>query len=280
MKLGVHVSIAGNLLKCLDRAKEVDCETMQVFTSNPKGWDFKIRPKDEIKAFCDQVKKYKIGPVFGHMIYLSNLASTNPYIYINSINSLISGLTLAERACFDGVITHIGSHGGKGTDIGIKQVTNALAQALTTTKEAVPVILETDAGSGNHLGAKFEEIAEIIKQAGSDKIKVCFDTCHSFAAGYDIRTEKDLEKTLAEFDKIIGLERLAVLHLNDSKGDLGSRIDRHEEIGNGKIGLEAFEQIINHPKLKSLPGIVETPDNKDNAETERSSLEILKGLRK
>jgi len=280
MKLGVHVSIAGNLLKCLDRAKEVDCETMQVFTSNPKGWDFKIRPKDEIKAFCDQVKKYKIGPIFGHMIYLSNLASTNPYIYINSINSLISGLTLAERACFDGVITHIGSHGGKGVEIGIKQVTNALAQALTTTKEAVPVILETDAGSGNHLGAKFEEIAEIIKQAGSDKIKVCFDTCHSFAAGYDIRTERDIEKTLAEFDKIIGLERLAVLHLNDSKGDLGSRVDRHEEIGKGKIGLEAFKYIVNHPKLKDLSGIVETPDNKDNAETERSSLEILKGLRK
>lgn len=280
MKLGVHASIAGNLLRSLGRAKEVGCETMQIFTSNPKGWDFKIRPEDEIKAFCDQAKKYKIGPVFGHMIYLSNLASTNPYIYINSINSLISGLTLAERACFDGVITHIGSHGGKGTDIGIKQAVNALSQALTTTKGAVPVILETDAGSGNHLGAKFEEIAEIIKKVGSDKVKVCFDTCHSFAAGYDIRTKKDLEKTLAEFDKIIGLDRLMVLHLNDSKGDMNSHIDRHEEIGKGKIGLEAFRNIVNHPKLKDLAGIVETPDNKDSAETEKSSLEILKGLRK
>lgn len=280
MKLGVHVSIAESLLLSLKRAQNVGCETMQIFTSNPKGWSFKIRPKEEIEAFCDQVKKYKIDPVFGHMIYLSNLASTNPYIYTNSINSLISGLTLAERACFNGVITHVGSHGDKGTETGTRQVTNALKQALLTTNEAVPVILETDAGSGNHLGAKFEEIAEIIKRVGSKEIKVCFDTCHSFAAGYDIRTKKALDKTLAEFDRIIGLDCLCVLHLNDSKGDLGSHIDRHEEIGKGKIGLEAFERIVNHPKLEHLPGIVETPDNKDNVETERSSLEILKGLRK
>lgn len=279
MRLGAHISITGDLIKSLERAKSVGCETMQLFTSNPKGWDFKIRPEDEIEEFCDKSKSYGITPIFGHMIYLTNLASTNPYIYTNSINSLISGLTLAERACWNGVITHIGSHGGKGAETGIKQIVNALKQALGTTKEAVPIILETDAGSGNHLGAKFNEIAEIIKQVGSRKIKVCFDTCHSFAAGYDIRTAELLDKTLSEFDKTIGLDLLTILHLNDSKGDFGSHVDRHEEIGKGKIGIKAFLNIVNHPKLKDLPGIIETPDNKDTAETERSSLNILKGLR-
>lgn len=280
MKLGVHVSIADNLLAALDRAKRVGCEATQLFTSNPKGWSFKIRPEEEIEAFCQKAKDYKISPIFGHTIYLTNLASTNPYIYTNSINSLISGLTLAERACWDGVITHIGSHLGKGLEGGIKQIVNALKQALTTTDEGVPIILETDAGSGDHIGAKFEEIAEIIKQVGSNKVQVCFDSCHSFAAGYDIRTKETLEKTLGQFDKLIGLEKLVVLHLNDSKGDLGSHIDRHEEVGKGKIGLEPFKYIVNHPKLAHLAGIAETPEAKGDAKMEELSLTTLKKLRK
>jgi len=279
MRLGVHVSIAGSLLDSLDRAKAVGCETMQVFTSNPKGWDFKIRPEEEIKKFCELTKKTDIEPVFGHMIYLTNLASDNPYIYTNSINSLISGLVLAQKACFAGVITHIGSHGGRGEKDGTERIVNALTQALNSTGEKVPIILETDAGSGNHMGASFKQITEIIKQVDSDAIKVCLDTAHIFAAGYDIRTPKMFDKTLEEFDKIIGVEKLAVLHLNDSRSDLGSRVDRHEEIGEGKIGLEAFRYIVNHPKLTHLSGIVETPDNKDAIQTEKSSLEILKELR-
>lgn len=279
MKLGVHVSIAGNLINSLDRAKSVGCETMQIFTSNPKGWDFKIRPEEEITEFCTKTKEYNIDPIFGHMIYLTNLASDNPYIYTNSINSLISGLVLADAACFAGVITHVGSHGGRGDEAGIKQVVNALKQSLATTKEKVPIILETDAGSGNHLGFRFEEIAEISKRVGSEKIKVCLDTCHIFAAGYDIRTEKGIEEALGNFDQTIGLDRLSVLHLNDSKADLESRVDRHEEIGKGKIGVEAFKYIVNHPKLTHLPGIVETPDNKDSVQTEKSSLDTLKELR-
>lgn len=280
MKLGVHVSIAGSLLDSLERAKSVGCETMQVFTSNPKGWDFKIRPEEEIKQFCEDAKKANIEPVFGHMIYLTNLASDNPYIYTNSINSLISGLVLAQKACFAGVVTHIGSHGGRGDEDGIKRVTNALSQALETTEGKVPIVLETDAGSGNHLGATFEQIAEIIKRVDSSTIKVCFDTAHVFGAGYDLRTPKAFDETLDNFDKIIGLEKLAILHLNDSKADLGSKVDRHKEIGKGKVGLEAFRCIVNHPKLAHLAGIVETPDNKDSVATEKSSLDILKELRK
>lgn len=280
MKLGVHVSMVGNLIDSLDRASRIGCEAMQIFTSNPKGWDFRIRPEEEIVKFCDEVKKTNIEPVFGHMIYLANLASDNPYIYTNSINSLISGLVLAEKTCFAGVITHIGSHGGRGDKDGIERVVNALSQALATTSEKVPVILETDAGSGNHLGQKIEQIAEIIKRVRSEKVMVCLDTAHIFAAGYDIRTPKAFDDTLNKFDKIIGLKKLAVLHLNDSKSDLGSYVDRHEEIGKGKIGIEAFRHIVNHPKISHLAGIIETPDNKDSAQTEKSSLDILKDLRK
>lgn len=279
MKIGAHVSIGGELSNALETGRAIGCETIQIFTSNPKGWDFKIRPEEEIAKFCENQKKTGITSVFGHMIYLTNLASDNPYIHTNSINALISGLTLAEKACFAGVITHIGSHGGKGVEKGTVQVVEALKQVLESTNSKIPIILETDAGPGNHVGAKFSEIADIIKKVGSDNLKVCLDTCHIFAAGYDIRTPKAFDKVLAEFDKTIGLDRLCVLHINDSKGDLGSHIDRHEIIGQGKIGLETFRHIVNHPKLKNLSGIVETPDIKGFGD-EKHSVDILKSLRK
>lgn len=279
MLLGVHVSTSGGLHEAVKRAKGVGCETFQIFTSNPKGWEFKVRSEEEILEFKNSAREAGIDTIFGHMIYLTNLASNNPYIYTNSINSLISGLVLAEKAGLTGVITHIGSHGGRGSKDGVERVSNALKQALLTTESKVPVILETDAGPGSHMGATFKEIGQIIKKVGSDQVKVCLDTCHVYAAGYNVSTDEGLEKTLAEFNAEIGLDRLVVLHLNDSKGTLGSHLDRHEEIGKGEIGLEAFRRIINHPKLKNLPGIVETPDNKATAEVEKLSIDTLKELR-
>jgi deoxyribonuclease-4 len=252
---------------------------MQVFTSNPKGWSFNVRSTEEIDDFRKALTKSDISSVFGHTIYLTNLASNNPYIYTNSINSLISGLVLADKAGLSGVVTHIGSHGGTGAREGIERVANALKQALTATKGTVPILLETDAGSGFHLGASFKEVGEIVKKTGSDRIGVCLDTCHIYAAGYDITSKSGVDKVLAEFEKYIGLDRLAVLHLNDSKGKLGSHLDRHEEIGKGEIGLSAFRYIVNHPKLRHLCGVVETPDNKDTASAERLSIDTLKKLR-
>lgn len=279
MDIGAHIPIGGELSQAIINGNSCGCEAIQIFTSNPKGWDFNIRSEKEIAAFCTDLKKSDIKSVWGHMIYLTNLASQNPYIYTNSINALISGLTLAERACFSGVITHIGSHGGRGEEDGLNRVSDALKQVLAVTGGKVPIILEVDAGPGNHLGAKFEHIAKIIKQVNHDQVKVCFDTCHAYAAGYDLRDKKSIEHTLNEFDKVIGLGRLVVLHLNDSKGDLGSHLDRHEIIGEGKIGLEAFRYIVNHPKLQHLTGIVETPDIKGLGD-EKHSVDILKRLRK
>ncbi|MDD3480837.1 MAG: deoxyribonuclease IV [Patescibacteria group bacterium] len=279
MKLGAHVPIGKSLDAAVDNASLIGCETMQIFTSNPKGWNFTVRGREEIERFKEKAKNKGITDIFGHSIYLINLATENPYVYTNSINSLISGLTLAENAGFSGVVTHVGSHVGAGYETGIKQVVNALIQTLATTKEKIPILLETDAGSGNKIGCKFSDIAEIISKVDSGAIRVCLDTCHIFASGYDIRSKAGLNETLEEFDREIGLEKLALIHLNDSKGDLGSNIDRHEIIGEGKIGLESFGRIINHPKLKHLPGIVETPDNKTLGD-ENVSLERLRKLRK
>lgn len=280
MLLGAHIGISGGLQKAADEAKIVGCEALQVFTSNPKGWNFTVRSEDEISSFKRKIKEYNIKYVFGHSIYLINIASPNPYIYTNSINSLISGMVLAEKAAFSGVVTHIGSHTGSGFESGIKQILNALEQVLKTTSgNEVPVLLETDAGSGNRIGCKFSDIGLIIKSMKSKRIKVCLDTCHSFVSGYEFRTKEGLEKTLANFDKEIGLQNLAMLHLNDSKGDIGSNLDRHEIIGEGFLGINTFEMIVNHPKLKHLPGIIETPDTKSLAD-EDISLKRLKELRR
>ncbi len=279
MKLGAHVPILGGIDKSIDNANLIGCEVMQVFTSNPKGWKFTVRTNDEIEKFKDKLDKSNLSAVYGHSIYLTNLASQNPYIYTNSINSLISGLVLADNAGFSGVVTHIGSHTGSGYQAGLKSVLNALEQILTTTEEKVPILLETDAGSGNRLGCKFSDIGDIIKKIKSDKLRVCLDTCHIFASGYDISNPVGFDKTLVEFDKEIGLSKLSLIHLNDSKGELGSNLDRHEIIGEGEIGLKAFDRIINDSRLIGIPGIVETPDNKSLAD-ENISLERLKKLRR
>lgn len=281
MNIGAHVSSSGKLIEALNRANTIGCETLQIFTSNPKGWSFKIRDEQEIDSFKEALTKTKIKSAYGHSIYLTNLASSNPYIYTNSINSLVSGLVFAERAGLRGVVTHIGSHVGQGTKAGLQKVKQALSEVLNITKEDNSVIfLETDAGSGSHLGSTFTEIGEIIKDVDSSRLLVCLDTCHIFAAGYDISNKDGLEKTLTEFEKEIGLKHLGVLHLNDSKSALGSKVDRHEEIGKGLIGLEGFRRIVNHPKLINLDGIVETPDNKDTTAVEKLSINTLKELRK
>lgn len=280
MKLGAHVSIGGGLAKAAINAQLIGCETFQIFTSNPRGWSFNERSGNDIAEFKKIIQEHDIGPVFGHAIYLTNLASQNPFIYTNSINSLVSGLALAEQAGFLGVITHIGAAGESTKEEATARVVNALEQALTATDGyQAKIILETDSGSGSHLGGSFNEIGEIINRVGSKRVSVCLDTCHIFAAGYDIRTEKGINATLNNFEKEIGLSRLVALHLNDSKGELGTHLDRHEEIGKGRIGLEAFKTIVNHPLLNQLAGVIETPDNKSREGAEKGSLDILKELR-
>lgn len=279
MKLGAHIGTAGGLLKTAEKANLLGCEAIQIFTSNPRSWTSKPKEKSELNGFKEKLKEYKIKYAFGHAIYLVNLASPNKDIYNKSIESIACGLKTSEDAGLLGVVTHLGSHSGITFEEGIKNILNALEKILSSTKNNTSIILETDAGSGNRIGCKFSDIGLILKSIKSDSIKVCLDTCHSFASGYDFRNKKGIEKTFEEFEKEIGLKKLALIHLNDSKGGLGSNLDRHEVIGEGTLGIDTFELIVNHPYLKNIPGILETPDV-DTGAKEIESLKILKAIQK
>jgi len=275
MLLGQHVSIQGGMDKAIDRGEILGLEAMQIFTTSPKGWSFDMPSEKELDLFKKKWEASAVQKIVAHSIYLVNFASPNPYIYANSINSLISGLTISDKFGFLGYIIHVGSHKGRGVEYGVERAANALKQTLKVYQRKTPIILEISAGAGDTLGKNFDEIKSIIDAVGNERLGVCFDTAHAFESGYDLRTQEELDKVLIEIDKKIGLEKLLVLHLNDSKTDLGSNSDRHEDIGKGKIGVEAFKNIINHPKLKDLTGILETP----NTESEKQNITLIKKLR-
>ena len=260
MLLGSHVSIAGSIYESIDRAVSLGCNTMQIFSRNPRGWQVTKLSSSDVEEFKKRRKEKGISPVIVHIPYIINLASGDDKLYNKSISAYIedierAGLLGAEYFC-----THLGSHGGRGEDWGIKRFTDGLNEVLKSASQDVTILLENTSGSGSWIGSKFEHLGKIINGVKkNDKLGVCLDTCHTFTAGYDFRTEKGLRNLLKEFDRIVGLDRLRLIHLNDSKGKAGSNIDRHEHIGKGEIGLEAFRRFINHPKLKDLPYILETP---------------------
>lgn len=276
MKFGVHVSIAGKIHKAIDRGQTLGCDTIQIFSSNPRQWRSFEYPKEDIVMFNKKRRRSKIDPLFLHTIYLVNLASPDEKIYQDSIHSLIDSLKVAFQLKALGVVTHLGSHLGVGLKEGIARISAALDFALYQTKSRVPIILENSSGGGNTVGGDLEEIAKIIEGVGKkEKILVCIDTAHTFEYGYDI-IEK-LDEFLKKIDRTIGISKIALLHLNDSKTPSGSHNDIHENIGEGHIGIEAFKRIINHPKLKNLPGILETPHFK-NKEKDRNNLDKIKKL--
>lgn len=276
MKLGAHVSTKEPFSNVITRAEEVGCECMQIFANPPQRWNPISIPEKEIGRFVDLNKKAKIEPVVVHSIYLINLASSNPFFYEASIKSLIDDMRKAEKIGAIGVNFHVGSTKGKKLSEVIDKIAIGIKTILAASEKPC-LILENSAGAGDIIGDKFEELAEIIEKVKSPRLKVTLDTAHAFGSGYNVATGKGLEETLKEFDKLIGLDKLVCLHLNDSAAPLFSNRDRHADIGKGYIGLEGFRRIINHPKFKNLPGIVETPGMK--TEEELSDIEILKSLR-
>ncbi|MCS7373652.1 MAG: deoxyribonuclease IV [archaeon GB-1845-036] len=268
MKLGLHISISGTIDKSVDRAYEKGCNTFQIFTRNPRGWRSRELREEEVEAFIEKVKAYGMDPVFGHMPYLPNLASPREDVYKKSVNSLISELNRCWKLKIPYLVTHLGSHLGAGKEEGFRRIINAINFAFSNDKGEVMLLLENTAGTKNSMGGAFEDIQYIIEHIEhADRVGVCFDTCHAFAAGYDLRTREALEETLKKFDEIIGFEKLKIVHLNDSKGDLGSRIDRHEHIGMGRIGEEGFKQIL-RSRLVEYPLILETPIDKRRSDVE------------
>jgi len=275
MRAGFHVGISGGLPKAVDRAVERGCETIQVFVSNPRGWKHSDILPSDIETFRARCKEEDISPVFVHTIYLINLAAPSPEVWERSLDALVMNMRAAHALGSSAVVTHLGSHGGRGVDFGIARVITALETAFRRCEEPVPVLLETTAGSGNSVGHDFAQLGGIAGAfAGDDRLGVCLDTCHAFAAGYELRSERGLRETLDELDDEVGLERLKLVHANDSKGDLGSRLDRHEHIGEGRLGMGAFALMASHPVLGDLPWILETPGM--SAEKDRENLRRIR----
>ena len=277
MKFGCHIQISGGLVKAVDRAVERGCETMQVFVSNPRGWKHSDILPGDIAAFRRRCEEEGVLPVFVHTIYLINLAAPADEVWERSIDALVMNMQAAARIGSAAVVTHLGSHGGEGEDFGIGRVIAALEIVLSRCVEPVPVLLETTAGSGKSVGHSFGQLGKILGYFPGDKrLGLCFDTCHAFAAGYELRTPGGLEETLEELDGEVGLERLVLVHANDSKGDKGSRLDRHQHIGEGMLGLEAFGHMVNHRAFRGLPWILETPEM--TVEKDRENLRRLRSL--
>ena len=266
MKIGCHVSIAGGIDNSVTRAEELGCNTMQIFSKNAATWREKILDKEEINRFKKNLKNSNldINPVFIHTSYLINLASPSDELYFKSINSFIEEMKRADLLLTAPyLITHPGAHTGAGEEYGIQRVIRALNIILERSADLnlkTVILLENTAGSGTHLGYSFNQWKRMVEGVKDKKrMGICFDTCHAFAAEFDLSHREGVEQTLEELDKFLGLDRLKVVHLNDSKYPLGSRKDRHMHIGKGYIGLEGFEIIINHRFLKDLPFVLETP---------------------
>ena len=281
MKIGAHMSTSGGLSKAVDRGVEIGCETIQIFGSSPQGWAFKPIPEDQTRAFREKAEAAGIAPVFFHAIYLINLGNPNPEIVEKGIASLTNYMKLAKEVDAAGVIFHLGSHKGAGYEAIMGQTVSAIERVLENSPEGPWLTLENTAGMGQHIGARLEELGRIIRGvdlAHRDRLKVCLDTQHSYSAGYDVSSYDGLEAMLAEFDESIGLDKLAAVHANDSKIPLGGGVDRHENIGQGHIGLEGFENIIGNPAFKDVPFFLEVP-GADNNGPDKANLDILKEMR-
>ena len=275
---GAHMSIAGGLYKAFESGKKAGCKTIQIFLKSSNQWKAKPLTEEDRARFQAEQKKSGIQPVIAHDSYLINLASPDPALYQKSLDAFLEEL---ERANFVGVpwlVLHPGAHVGSGIDAGISKVANALTQALKQVAPPVGILLENTAGQGSSLGHRFEELASILEKMGNpDRAGVCLDTCHAFAAGYDIRTDDGYDKTMRTFDRLIGLKKIRAFHVNDSMKDLGARVDRHCHIGKGFLGLNGFRLLVNDARFAAIPKILETPKGEGFRE-DRRNLATLRSL--
>ena len=258
--VGVHVSIAKSIDLAVDRAKEIGCDTFQIFSRSPRGWSFKDLTDEQVKAFREKMKASGIAVPVDHMPYLPNLASPKGEHYSRSVDTLEAELGRAAQLGIPYLVTHLGHYHDEGKEGGYDGVIGAINEAFQVVKNDVMLLLETTSGEKNTVGGTFEDIRRILDGISEPKrVGVCFDTCHTFVAGYELRTPEGIGETLDHFDEIIGLSRMKVIHLNDAKGEFGSHWDRHEHVGMGTIGEDGFRNILHNPVFSRLPLICETP---------------------
>jgi deoxyribonuclease IV len=278
MPIGAHVSTAGGLSTSVGRAQAIGAECMQVFLCSPHRWQQPRHADEEVERFTSLVAESGVGPNFAHAAYLLNLASDDEALRERSIESLSACCAWAERCGLAGVVVHVGSARGQPIDEAERQAAGALERVLAA--GGAPVLLENSAGSGETLGSRFEQIGSLIERLGRDpRLGLCLDTAHTFASGYDLRTQRGTEQMVDEVDRFVGLERLKVIHANDSKADLGSAVDRHADIGKGLLGEAAFERMLAHTKLADLAWVLEVPgaDKKGPDEPNVRALKRLAG---
>lgn len=273
--LGAHMSIAGGLPRAVDRAKATRCEALQIFTKSAGQWRARELPGDEVALFRRRLEETGISPVVAHNSYLINVAAAAPALRAQSIAALGEELDRAELLGLDGLVMHPGSYTSGTEEEGLRAIGRAIKQLLKARRRhRVKVLLEHTAGQGTNLGHRFEHLATILDEVnGSPRVGVCLDTCHLLTAGYDLCTEAGYAATFRDFDRIVGLNRLQVFHLNDSKKPCGSRVDRHEHIGKGCLGLEPFRRLLNDPRFANLPMLLETPKLESAASKRRSDVD-------
>ena len=260
-RLGAHLSIAGGLPRAVDRARASRCEALQIFTKSAGQWRARPLPPEEIALFRRRVEETGIRPVVAHNSYLINVAAALKSLRDQSLASLREELDRAESLGLDGLVMHPGSYTSGTEASGLRMIAEALARLLEERPHGrTKILLEHTAGQGTNLGHRFEHLADIIDRlGGTPRVGVCLDTCHLLTAGYDICSPDGYRRTFEEFDRIVGLHRIQVFHLNDSKKPCGSRVDRHEHIGEGCLGLDPFRWLLNDPRFRGLPMLLETP---------------------
>lgn len=278
MRLGAHVSISGSLDLAVDRAQALGCECLQIFYGSPRQWRLISYSDEVIARFVRKRRAAHLDPLVAHGAYLVNLATPNREYRRRSVASLLATTRGVERLAGLGAVTHLGSRMGASRRDALRRIAGSVRDILAQT-DRVMVLLENSAGAGGFLGAAFEDFGDIVDLLGGEpRVGACLDTAHLFAAGWDLRQREGVDAMVDAFDRAAGWERVRVLHLNDSKESLGSHLDRHENIGEGYLGIDGFRAIVTHPLLRTLPGIIETPGF-DQQGPDRKNLARLRRLR-
>jgi len=279
MIFGAHQSISGGVYKAIQRGKDATCDTIQIFNKNNNSWKAAELKPDDVEKYFQLIDELKVTVATSHTSYLINIASPDKMLYDKSLDSLTEEMERCNVLKIPTLVLHPGSHVGTGEEEGIKRIGKAINNLFKKLKDnECTLLLECTAGQGSHLGYKFEQLAEMIDLVeDKEHIGVCMDTCHIFSAGYPLIDPKDYKKTMKSFDDIIGLDRLKIIHMNDSLKPFGEKKDRHEHIGKGFIGLEGFRNIVNDKRLKNIPMILETP-KEDDLKEDIENLKILRGL--
>jgi deoxyribonuclease-4 len=275
--IGAHMSIAGGAEQAFPRGEAVGCTAMQVFTKNASQWKGKKLTAEEARAFRSAWERSPIGPVIAHDSYLINLAAPAEDNWNKSLAAFSDEMERCSALGIPALVMHPGAHLGTGEQAGLARIAEAFSRIFAEAPEGVTVLLENTAGQGTYLGGRFEHLAEIMDRVPRGRFGICFDTCHAFAAGYDVSSPEGYGATMTEFDRLLGVGLIGAFHVNDCKKGLGSHVDRHEHIGQGAIGREGFRLLMRDPRFLETPKILETPKGEDN-EFDLMNLAVLREL--